>query len=143
MKPENKQERQQELEQAFKNVQSNATKINDNQNKIIRQSELVEMGGMLFDTDTSLEVEVKTTPIMPPPQPPQMGTTPEDLQQVQQEVKQAHQTLLDENQRLQTALYQLHQQQETVKQIQSRVQQAQQEVQVKQAAANAIVNSLK
>jgi hypothetical protein len=142
MKPDNHQERQQELEQAFKNVQSNATKINDNQNKIISQSELVEMAGMLFDTDTSVEAEIKTTPIMPPP-PPQMGTTPQDLQQVQQEVKQAHQTLLDENQQLQTALYQLHQQQETVKQIQSRVQQAQQEVQVKQAAANAIVNSLK
>ncbi|MCT8138467.1 hypothetical protein H1D32_12380 [Anaerobacillus sp. CMMVII] len=147
MKPSNHQERQNELEQAFQNVQTNATTINDNQDKIFSQSQLVEMAGLLFDTSQD---ETPATPSMPQEQqytamPLETQTTgmPQDLQQAQQEVQQAHETLLNENQQLQQALYQLHQQQETVKQIQSRVQQAQQEVQVKQATANAIVNSLK
>jgi hypothetical protein len=146
MKPQSHQDKQKELEQVFQKNQDNAMTIKDNQEKILSQAQLVEMAGMLFDIEDKNEIELQPTPVMPQQtQPMQTQTTgmPNDLQQAQQAVKQAHQRLLDENQQLQQALYQLHQVQEQVKQCQTQVQQAQQEVQVKQATANAIVNSLK
>lgn len=150
MKPDNHQERQQELEQAFQQTKSNSVTINENQGKIASQSHLVEMSGLLFDDNDTVDTTIEATTIIEPPQPQTQVTystastqMPGDLASAQQEVLQAHQQLLNESQALQTELYQLHQAQEKVKQRQTEVQKAQAKVQSAQATANSIVNSLK
>ncbi|RXI97756.1 hypothetical protein DS745_15415 [Anaerobacillus alkaliphilus] len=154
MKPKDHQEKQRELEQAFQQNQSNANTIKNNQEKIMSQSDLVEMSGMLFET------EVKTSPTIgmgaqpatfQPNQSNQQNMSnqqnqsmqmPIELQQAQQAVHSAQLTLLNETQQLEQALYQLHKAQDKVKQCQFQVQQAQKQVQMAQNTASTYLNNM-
>ena len=145
MKPKDHQEKQLELEQAFKKNQMNPQKSKGKAPSIMSQYQLVEMGGMLFDPIKQDQKNEINSPSVDSyaQQVNSSNQIPVELQQAQQAVQQAQQHLLDENQQLQQALYELHQAQEKVKQCQNQVQQTQQDVQTTQATANSIVNKLK
>lgn len=144
MKPKDHQEKQQELEQVFQQNQPKDMSIKK-PDKVMSQSDLVELSGMLFESDQ----QTNTPQQQPQPQiaqqipnPTQSAQIPPELLQAQQAVHQAQLTLLSEQQQLEQALYQLHQAQDRVKQCQLQVQQAQKQMQSAQATASSFVNNM-
>lgn len=157
MNPKSHQEKEQELQMAF-HQKANSENISAEKTHKEKQQEIeqtfnqseeisakpivpiqqVEMSGMLLEMDA--KDDVKITPIKT--DPIEIAKMPEDLERAQQAAYDAQLHLLNENQKLQQALFQLHQAQEKVRQLQQQVQDAQQQVQITQATASTIVNNL-